>query len=74
MGWAVGRGGVGWRGVGGGKNYPLGHPMSSLDAHTVVNDTPVGVNSGPHCPIGALHGCHCSSHDLGGLAECPSEK
>ena len=45
-GWGeTGRGGVRWGGVGGvkgGKNYPLGHPMSSHDAHTVANDTPVG--------------------------------
>ena len=42
MGWAarwggVERGGVG--GMGGGKNYRLGHPMSSHDVHTVANDT-----------------------------------
>ena len=45
VGWVAGWGGVGWGevgGVGGGKNYPLGHPMSSHDAHTVANDTPVG--------------------------------
>ena len=36
----VGRGGVG--GEGGGKNYRLGHPMSSHDAQTVANDTIVG--------------------------------
>ena len=36
----VGRGGVG--GDGGGKKPPLGHSMSSHDAHTVANDTPVG--------------------------------
>ena len=24
---------------GGGKNHPLGHPMSSHDAHTVANNT-----------------------------------
>ena len=24
------------------KNHPVGHPMSSHDAHTVANDTPVG--------------------------------
>ena len=29
-------------GEGGGKNYPLGYSMSSHDAHTVANDTPVG--------------------------------
>ena len=37
---------VGWGGcmgwAGGGKNPCLGHPMSSHDAHTVANDTPVG--------------------------------
>ena len=45
MGWVVGWGGVEWGGVGrvgGGKNHPLGDPMSSHDAHTVANDTPVG--------------------------------
>ena len=44
MGWGgTGRGGwVGWGGVGGGKNHPLGHPMSSHDTHTVANDTAVG--------------------------------
>ena len=44
-GWDVWQGGVGWGGmggVGGGKNHPLGHPMSSHEAHTVANDTPVG--------------------------------
>ena len=35
----VGQGGV--DGVEGVKNHPLGHPMSSHDAHTVANDTPV---------------------------------
>ena len=45
MGWAarwgwVEQGGV--NGVGGGKNYPLGHPMSSHDTHAVANNTPVG--------------------------------
>ena len=39
---------VGWGGVGGGKNHLLGHPMSSHDAHTVDNDTPVG-----HIAIGS---------------------
>ena len=34
------RGGVGV--VGGVKNPCLGHPMSSHEAHTVANDTPVG--------------------------------
>ena len=51
MGWGgMERGGVGWGGmerggwggVGGGKNYPLGHSMSSHDANTVANDTSVG--------------------------------
>ena len=45
VGWAAERGGVGQGGVGGvggGKNHPLEHPMSSHDAHTMVNDTPVG--------------------------------
>ena len=45
MGWAVGQVGVGREGVGGvggGKNHTLGHPMSSHDAHTVANNTPVG--------------------------------
>ena len=32
----MGRGGVGV-----GKNPCLGHPMSSHDAHTVANDTPI---------------------------------
>ena len=32
---------------------------------------PVEANIGPHCPIGALHGSHCSSRDSGGLAKCP---
>ena len=27
---------------------------------------PVGADTGPHCPIGALHGSHCSSRDSGG--------
>ena len=42
MGWAVGRGDVGWEGVGGkgdGKNHRLGHLMSSHSTHTVANDT-----------------------------------
>ena len=34
--------GGGWDGrqggVGGGKNYPLGHSMSSHDTHTVANE------------------------------------
>ena len=40
MGWGgMGRGGwVG--GEGGGKNYRLGHPIISHDAHTVANNTP----------------------------------
>ena len=45
MGWAAGWGGVGQGGVGregGGKNQPLGHSMSSHDAHTVANNTLVG--------------------------------
>ena len=45
MGWVVEQGGVGWGGVGGvggGKNHPLGHSMSSHDANIVANDTPVG--------------------------------
>ena len=45
MGGRVGWGGVIWGGVGGmggSKNHPLGHPMSSHDAHTVAKDTPVG--------------------------------
>ena len=33
---------VGWGGVEGGKNLRLGHPMSSHEAHTVADDTPVG--------------------------------
>ena len=36
-------GGVG--GVGGDKNHPLGHPMSSHDAYTVANNI---CTSGPH--------------------------
>ena len=79
MGWAAGRSGVGQGGVGGvggGINHRLGHPMSIHDAHTVANNTPVGhiasgSNTGPHCPIGALHGSHCSNHDSGGSAKCP---
>ena len=71
--------GIGVGGEGGGKNHRLGHPISSHDAHTVANDTVVspivrGANSDPHCPIGALHGCHCSSRDLGGSVKCPSQK
>ena len=80
--WAMGWGGVGWGGVDGvgdGKNHCLGHPMSSHDAHTVANDTIVGpivTGSKPrsHCPMGALHECHCSSRDSGGSAKCPSQK
>ena len=30
--------------------------MSSHDAHTVANNTPVGADTGPHCPIGAPMG------------------
>ena len=40
-----GEGWVGWGGAGGAggsKNFCLGHPKSSHDAHTVTNDTPVG--------------------------------
>ena len=33
---------MGWGGMGGEKNHHLGHPISSLDAHTVANDTIVG--------------------------------
>ena len=32
---------------------------------------PVGANTSPHCPIGTLHGSHCSSCDTGGSAKCP---
>ena len=46
MGGGAGWVGVGWEEVGGwvggGKNYPQGHAMSSHDAHTVANNTPVG--------------------------------
>ena len=45
MEWAAGQGGMGQGGtggVGGGKNHPLGHPMSSHDTQTVANNTPVG--------------------------------
>ena len=45
MGWAAGWGGVGRggvSGVGGGKNHPQEHSMSSHDAHTVANNTTVG--------------------------------
>ena len=82
MGGGAGWGGVGWGkvgGEGGAKNHPLGHSMSSHDAHTVANDTSVGqIASGSksksQCPVGALHGCHCSSREFGGSAKCPSEK
>ena len=72
-------GGVGWGGVGGGKNLRLGHPTSSHEAHTVANHTPVGhIVSGSKSrsplKIGALHECHCTSCDFGGSAKCPSEK
>ena len=48
MGWEAGQCGVERRGVGGvrgGKNHPLGHPMSSHDAHRVANNI---CTSGPH--------------------------
>ena len=34
----------------------------------------LGADQGPSCPIGALHGCHCSSRDFVGSAKYPSEK
>ena len=82
MGWEAGQGGVrqdGVGGVGGGKSHRLGHPMSSHEAHTVANGIMVGPivsgsKPGPHCPIGTLHGCHCSSCDFEGSAKCPSQK
>ena len=48
MGGGVGWDGVGWEGwvrwgvVGGGKNYPYEHSMSSHGAHTMANNTTVG--------------------------------
>ena len=62
---------VGW--VEGGKNYRLGHPMSSHDVHTVANKTIVGhivSGSKPKSPLPNWH-CHCSSCDFRGLAKFP---
>ena len=39
-GWVEGA--VAWGGMRGGKNRLFGHPMSSHDAHTLANDTPLG--------------------------------
>ena len=61
VGWAAGWGGVGQGGVGGlggGKNHPLGHSMSSHDAHTVANDTivrPIVSGSKPRSPLPKWH-------------------
>ena len=79
MGWVAGWGEMGQGGVGGvgdGKNHPHGCPMSSIDIHTVANNTLVdhtviGSKYKSHCPIGAPHGSHCSSCDSGGSAKCP---
>ena len=49
MGWVAG-----WGTVGGGEKLHLGHPMSSYDAHTVANVTPVGhivSGSEPRSPL-----------------------
>ena len=75
VGWGrTGWGGVG--GVGGGKNHPLGHHMSSHDVLTVANNTPVDhTSSGSkyRSPLsnGALYVSNCSSCDSGGSAKCP---
>ena len=79
MGWEAGWGGVGRGGVGGergGKNHPRDTPWAAMMPTqwpiTLQWATqPVGVDTGPHCPIGALHGSHCSSRDSGGSAKCP---
>ena len=61
MGTRAGWGGTGRGGVGGGKNYLLGHSMSSQTptrwaiTHKWATQ-PVGANTGPHCPVGTLHG------------------
>ena len=74
-----------WWGV---AKPPLGHFWSSHDAnrhpqsHTMAHATLVGhrdVQSavgtilGLHRLISALHWSHCSNHDFGELAKCPSE-
>ena len=72
----------GWDGVGGGKNYQLGHPCSSYDASRHPHNGPCHTsrphssksNLSPHHTIGTLHWCHCSGHDFEGLAKFPAEK
>ena len=81
MGGGAGRGGVGWDGEGWvGREVAKTTPRDTLWAAmaptqwpiTLQSATqPVGADIGPHCPIGALHGSHCSSHDSGGSAKCP---
>ena len=79
MGWEVGRGGVG-RGGAGGREVAKNTPRDTLWAAMAPTQWPitlqwatqsVGADIGPHCPIGALHGSHCSSRDSGGSAKCP---
>ena len=72
----VGRDGEGWVGREVAKTTPRDTPWASMTPTqwpiTLQWATqPVGADTGPHCPIGALHGSHCSSRDSGGSAKCP---
>ena len=59
--------GMGWNVA---KKLWLGHHQSSHDTHTMAHAILVGHRGsgsylrGPHHLIGALHQCHCSSHDF----------
>ena len=81
-GWDGYRVGSGVGGLGDGK-IPFGIATMPIGAHTMAHATSVGdidiqsvvgTTLGPHHLISALHWCHCSSHDFGGLEKCPPEK
>ena len=67
-------GGAGWDGRW--QKLSFGTPMTPIQwsmTHQWATQT-VGANPSPHCSIGILHGCYCSSCDFGESAKCPSEK
>ena len=76
MGGGVGWDGEGWVGREVAKTTPRDTPRAAMMPTqwpvTLQRATqPVGADTGPHCPIGTLHGSHCSSRDSGGSAKCP---
>ena len=80
---AEGLGGMGWRELGGRWQKLVRTPLESPRPHTKACGTlighrdlqsAVGIVLGPHCQIGNLHWCHCSSCYYGGLEKMPSRK